>query len=107
MYAHQVSMQLMPDSRADFLHKIESEVLPLLRRQAGFQDEITLVNPVSNVAMSVSLWDSKANVDAYQLEGFAEVAVLLSKLIDGAPRVGSYQVYNSTFHKIAPGLEAA
>jgi hypothetical protein len=31
MYARHVSMELRPDSRADFTHKIESEILPLLR----------------------------------------------------------------------------
>ena len=29
MYARQVSMELKPDSRKDFTHKIEAEILPL------------------------------------------------------------------------------
>lgn len=41
MYARQVSMELRPNSRADFTRKIESEILPLLQKQKGFQDEIT------------------------------------------------------------------
>jgi len=38
-------MELRSNSRADFTRTIESEVLPLLRKQKGFQDEITFVDP--------------------------------------------------------------
>lgn len=36
MYARQVAMQLKPDSRIDFTQKLESEILPLPRKQKGF-----------------------------------------------------------------------
>ena len=60
MYARQVSMELRPNSQADFTRRIESEILPLLRKQKGFQDEITIVDPAGKDAFAVSLWDSKA-----------------------------------------------
>ena len=107
MYARQVSMVLRPDSRADFTRKIESEILPLLRKQKGFQDEITFVNPAGKDAFAVSMWDSKESADAYDRTAFAEVTGRLSKLIEGTPRVRHYEVANSTFHKIAAELKAA
>ena len=107
MYARQVSMELKRDSRADFTHKIESEVLPLLRKQKGFQDEITFVNPGGKDAFAISLWDTKESADNYNRTAFAEVTTLLSKLIEGTPRVKSYEVANSTIHKIAAELKAA
>ncbi len=107
MYARQVSMELRPNSHADFTRRIESEILPLLRKQKGFQDEITFVNPAGKDAFAISLWDSKESAEAYNRASFAEVTKLLSKLVEGTPRVKSYEVANSTFHKIAATQKAA
>jgi len=107
MYARQVSMELRPDSHADFTRRIESEILPLLRKQKGFQDEITFVNPAGKDAFAISLWDSKESAEAYNRASFAEVTKLLSKVVEGTPRVKSYEVANSTFHKIAATQKAA
>ncbi|MEJ2604261.1 MAG: hypothetical protein P8172_13410 [Gammaproteobacteria bacterium] len=107
MYARQVSIELKPDSRKDFTHQMEAEILPLLRKQKGFQDAIAFVNPAGKDAFAVSLWDSKESADKYNRIAFAEVTKLLSKLIEGTPRVKSYEVANSTFHKIAAKQKAA
>ncbi len=107
MYARQVSMELKPDRRADFIHTIESELLPLLRKQKGFKDEITFVSPAGTDAIAVSLWDSKESAETYNRTTFVDVTKLLSKLVEGTPRVKSYEVSNSTFHKIAAKLKAA
>jgi len=107
MYARQVSMDLKPNSRAEFAQKLEGEIIPLLRKQKGFQDEITFVNPAGKEAFAVSLWDSKESAEAYNSGPYAEVTKLLSKLVDGTPRVKTYEVANSTFHKIAAKLKAA
>ncbi len=107
MYARQVSMDLKQDKRTTFTQKIESEILPLLRKQKGFKDEITFVNPNGKDAFAISLWDSKESAEAYSKDTYAEVTKLLSSLVDGTPRVKSYEVANSTFHKIAAALKAA
>ena len=107
MYARQVTMELRPNSQADFTRRIESEVLPLLRKQKGFQDEISFVSPAGKDAFAVSLWDSKENAEAYNRTAYAEVSKLLSKEVDGTPKVKSFEVANSTFHKIAATLKAA
>jgi len=107
MFARQVSMELRPNSRIDFTHKIESEILPLLHEQKGFQDEITFVDPEGKDAFAVSLWDCKESAEAYSRTTFAEVTRLLAKLVEGTPKVRSYEVANSTSHNIAVQLEAA
>ena len=45
MFARRVHMHLKPDSVAKFIQKVETEIIPLLRKQNGFQDEITFVTP--------------------------------------------------------------
>ena len=45
MFARSVSIRLKPNSVAEFTQLIEKETLPLLRKQKGFQDEMTFVVP--------------------------------------------------------------
>jgi hypothetical protein len=101
MYARRVSMKLMPNNTLEFTQRLEKDVLPILRKQPGFRDEITFVAPGGTEAFGLSLWDSKANADTYDKAHYAEVTKILAKVVDGTPRVETYEVANSTFHKIA------
>jgi heme-degrading monooxygenase HmoA len=107
MYARRVTMNLKPNSRADFTKKLEAEIIPLLRKQKGFQDEIAFVALTGTESFAVSLWDSKDSAETYNRGAYAEVTKILSNLVEGTPRVEHYEVANSTFHKIAAGLKAA
>ena len=101
MFARSVSFRLKPDSIAAFTKLIEDEVLPLLRRQKGFQDEIALFVPGGRDAVGISLWDQKDNAEAYNRTTYPEVQKLLSKVIEGTPQVQTYEVSSSTLHKAA------
>ena len=46
--------------------------LPLLRKQKSFTDEITL-SPGSLDAIAISLWENKANAEAYNTNAYPEV----------------------------------
>jgi heme-degrading monooxygenase HmoA len=107
MYARRVSLNLKPNSRADFTHALEAEIIPVLRKQKGFQDVITFVSPTSTDAFGVSLWDSKENAESYNAGSYVEVTKILSKWVEGTPRVETFEVANSTFHKIAATAKAA
>ena len=43
MYTRNVSMKLKANSAPEFARTLENEVIPMLRKQKGFKDEITLV----------------------------------------------------------------
>ena len=101
MYARRVSMKLKPNSTAEFTQRLEKEIIPMLRKQNGFRDEITFVAPGGADAFGVSLWDTKQHADDYNRGGYAEVTKILEKLLDGTPKLETYEVANSTFHKIA------
>jgi hypothetical protein len=106
MYARRVSLKLKPNSVAEFTQRLEKQVIPMLRKQKGFQDEITFVAPAGTDAFGVSLWDNKENADAYNRGTYVEVNTILAKLVDGTPQVDTYEVANSTFHKIAAAARA-
>ncbi|MEP7180980.1 MAG: hypothetical protein ABI886_02190 [Betaproteobacteria bacterium] len=99
-YARRVSMNLKPNSAVEFARKLEKEVIPMLQKQKGFKDEITFVVPGKTEAFGISLWDSKENAETYSGGGYAAVTKILANLVEGTPRVETYEVSNSTFHKI-------
>src|SRR5271169_5953178 len=87
MYARRVSLKLKPNSTVEFTQRLEKDVIPMLRKQSGFRDEITFVVPGGTEAFSVSLWDTKQNADNYNVGGYAQVTKLLEKVIDGTPKL--------------------
>ena len=101
MFARNVSLHLKPNSVAEFTRTIEKEIIPLLRKQKGFQDEITFVAPSGLEVVGISLWDEYENAETYNRKTYPEVLQALAKVVDGTPRVQTYEVSNSTFHKIA------
>jgi hypothetical protein len=101
MYARRVSLKLKPNSSVEFTQHLQKEIIPMLRKQSGFQDEITFVAPGGTEAFGVSLWDTKQSADNYNRGSYAAVAKILAKVVDGTPQVETYEVANSTFHKIA------
>src|ERR1700722_8700578 len=87
MFARNVTFQLKSNTHSDFTRTLEHDVLPLLRKQKGFKDELTLSNPNSTDAISISLWDSKADADNYNANHYPEVLRTLATMIDGTPKV--------------------
>ena len=101
MFARNVSFRLKSNMLSDYTRTFENEILPLLRKQTGFKDEITLSNPGSLDAIAISLWENKANAEAYNTSTYPQVLTTLARLIDGTPKVQTFEAVTSTFHNIA------
>lgn len=106
MFARRVSMHLKPNSVAELTQRLEKQIIPLLRKQKGFQDEITFVAPGGTEAFGINLWENVENAEAYNRGTYPEVTKILSRVVEGTPQVETYEVSNSTFHKIAPAVAA-
>ena len=106
MFARTVSLHLKPNSVAEFTQIIEKDIIPLLRQQQGFQDEIAFVVPDGTEAVIVSVWNHKEQVEAYHHGTYPTVLKALANVIEGTPQVHTYEVSNSTFHKIVPRVAA-
>lgn len=101
MYARNVTLRLKANKGAEFTRMLENDVLPVLRKQTGFKDEITFLAPEGNEAVAISLWEKKENAEAYSRDTYPAVLQTLERVVEGTPEVDSYEVSNSTFHKIA------
>ena len=101
MYARNVTLHLKANTAPEFTRTLETDVLPMLRKQNGFKDEITFVASDRSEAVAISLWDRKESAEAYSRDTYPQVLKTLAKVVEGTPVVESYEVSNSTFHKIA------
>ena len=92
-YARNVHFQIKGGKETEFNSLFEKEVLPMLRKQNGFQEEVTLINPKG--AEFISLWDNRKNAETYETATYPQVLAKLTPFIDGTPRVETYETASS------------
>jgi hypothetical protein len=93
-------MRLKANSVPEFTRTFENDVLPVLRKQTGFRDELTFVHDGIE-AVGISLWDQKNQAESYDRDTYPQILKSLSKVVEGTPKVQTYEVCNSTIHEIA------
>ncbi len=106
MYARQVAMKLRPNVRTGLTRILESEIVPGLRTQKGFKDELTIVSADGKDALAVSLWETRESAEAYGRKPYIEVCKVLSTLVRGEPRVKTFEVANLALRSISVQLNA-
>ncbi len=89
-FARNVQYQIKPGKVDEFNRIFTSDVLPLLKKQKGFKEELTLVNPEHAIAISV--WEDKSSAEAYTTSTYPQVLAKLTPMLDGTPRVEMFDV---------------
>lgn len=107
MFARKISVRLKADAAGQFIQKMEDVIIPLLHKQKGFLDELTLISQSGKEIYAYSFWETSEDAERYDRTAFGEVTDLLAGLIDGTVRIHTYMVANSTFHKIAAAAVAS
>jgi len=101
MFARSVSFRLKSNMLTDYNSAFENQILPLLRKQKGFKEEIALSNPNDPDAIAISLWENKVDAEAYNTNVYPEVLKSVARMVDGTPKVHAFETVTSTLHKIA------
>lgn len=101
MFTRTVTMKLKANTAIEFTRLIENDILPILRKQPGFRDEITFVATERSQAQAISFWETKENAEAYYRTGYAEILQTLENVLDGTPTVETFVLAISTFHQRA------
>jgi hypothetical protein len=100
MFARNVRIKLKPNCAPEFTRLLKKEIIPLLRKQEGFQDEMLFVAPQRNEAIAISFWDKQVHAEAYNHIAYLDVLRILSKVVEEMPIVETFEVANSTPHEI-------
>lgn len=106
MFSRTVSLQLKPNCVEEFSRTVEKIIIPLLRKQAGFQDLLAFVVPGGKAAVGLSLWYQKEDAERYSRQIYPSVLKALECVVEGSPNVLTYEVCNSTFHKVPTFIAA-
>lgn len=101
MHIQNVRFKLRANSASEFRRLFDQKIIPLLRTQKGFQDEITLLTSQRNEAIAISFWDNQQNADAYNHVTYLDVLRALSSVIESLPIVETFEFVDSTFREKA------
>jgi hypothetical protein len=101
MFARNVSFNLKSNMLPDYTRTFDKDILPLLRKQNGFKDEITFAGPGEIDVTAISLWENKTDAEAYNSNVYPQVLKTMARFIEGTPKVQTADVVTSTLHKIA------
>lgn len=78
MFARKVYMHLKSNGVAEFIQRLEKDVLAMLRKQNAFHDEITFVGQSGKEAFGISFWDTAEDAEAYSRGAYPQVAKFLA-----------------------------
>ena len=86
---------------------LNEKVLPLLRKQTGFVDEISLVSSTNpDEMLALSFWESEEYAQRYQKEQFQKISEIVKPLLQSDPTIETFHVDTSTTHGISKGKAA-
>ena len=100
MFARNISIHLKSNMFSDYTRTFEKDILPLLHKQNGFKDEITFAGPGGVDVTAISLWENKTDAETYNTDTYPQVLKTMARFIEGTPKVQTFDVVTSTFHKI-------
>ncbi len=101
MFTRVVEITSKAGKAKEITRMVSEKVIPILKNQPGFLDEITLVSDEnSNRILAISFWKSKENAEKYQREQYNTVVETFRILMEGTPLVRTFEVEMSTLHKI-------
>ena len=94
-------MRLRKGAAPDLARIIERVVIPLMKQQKGFRDEITQVASDRLEVVSTSFWDTAEDAEEFNLKAYPDVLASLSGVVEKNPKAVTFEVASSTLHDVA------
>jgi heme-degrading monooxygenase HmoA len=98
MFVLVASAQVKPNAGGAFAQAFEQQLLPSLRMQRGFRDELLFVVPGGPDIMAITFWDSQESVESFERDAWPEMMKALSTVAD-RPVLARFQLAHSTLHQ--------
>jgi heme-degrading monooxygenase HmoA len=93
MYARVTSTQILPGKIDEAIRIYRDSVVPAAREQKGFTGAYELVDRGTGKSLSVSLWDTEADMLAGETSGYLrEQVAKFGAVIVGPPTTEHYEV---------------
>jgi heme-degrading monooxygenase HmoA len=102
MYTRVVELTTKSGKARDLCNVIDGQVLPILKKQAGFVDEAVMASDTEpNRVLAISFWNTREDAQRYEREQFDTVQKTVQHLLEPAPVVQTFDVHTSTAHRVA------
>jgi heme-degrading monooxygenase HmoA len=102
MFTRVVELTSKSGKARELCNTIDDKVLPILKRQTGFVDEIVIVSDAEpDHILALSFWNTREDAQRYEREQFETVQKTVQHLMEAAPLVRTFNVHTSTAHKLA------
>jgi heme-degrading monooxygenase HmoA len=93
MIARVTTVQVIPDKVAEAANIFNNSVLPAAKAQPGFRTGYLLTDAASGKGMSVTVWDSLADLQANEANGFYQEQVAkFAPMLTAPPTREIYEV---------------
>jgi heme-degrading monooxygenase HmoA len=107
MFTRAVELTSKPGKANELSNTINENVLPILRKQNGFVDEMILNSDAEpNKVLALSFWNTKEDAERYHREQYKNVHESVRHLLQADPNIRTFDVHTSTGQKI-PAERAA
>ncbi len=108
MFTRIVECTVKPEKKEELLQRVRTEIMPILQKQPGFVDEISLVSDHdAERVVAISFWRTREDAERYHRENFSRVQEIAKPHLKSPMKVETYNVEESTIHRIAAGKAAA
>ena len=98
MFVLVATTHVKPNAGDAFAQAFEQTLLPSLRAQPGFKDEMLFVAPGGPDVVAVTFWQSRETAEAFQRVAWTSFLNGLASVID-SPTVRAFQLAHSTLHE--------
>lgn len=68
---------------------MKADIHPLLKKQKGFREDVTLLQ--ANACTSISIWADRASAESYDATTYPEVLKRLASVVEGEPSTETYE----------------
>ena len=100
MFVRQVSAHFKP-GKFDLLNRrLENDVIPILKKQKGFRDELSFFDKDANEAVAMSFWDTRQDAEKYSRDVYPGISQKMADTLEDTPLIRSFEVNNSTWYDI-------
>lgn len=107
MFTRVVELTSKPGKSKELSNAIQDTVVPILKKQNGFVDEVVLVsNAEPDRVLALSFWNAQADGERYHREHFKNISETLRYLLGAEPVVRTFDVHASSGMKIVAGRAA-
>jgi len=108
MFARILEFELKAEKKDEFVKKVKSEVLPILKKQVGFLEVLPFFPEKlrEEKVLNISLWATRSDAERYEKESYPKVYEILKPYLITPVTVKPYTVETTLCEHFVEALAA-